>query len=329
MTDNTPAPPRGIVQKLASKFEMTATDFGNMLVNTVFPNGKGTASEVFALCLIADEFGLNPLLKQIYAFPGKGGGIVPVIGVDGWYRIMNEHPQFDGIEFDEKDDESGRIQSVACTIHRKDRSIPLKMPPETLEENKRNTEPWNKQPRRMLRHRAAIQAIRVAFSIGGVMDEEDAARMAEYEVVHAPVKREKKTEETALEKARRTARGEKTPEPEPEPAPVVVEEPEILPPEPDAEPDAEPAKRTRRSRAVKSQVTEFEEMLRSKLVDPSLLGNAIPDEPDEVDLAFASMWRDEAEAVLERARTGEFRHVPDALEGSPVSEGGADEFDLG
>ncbi|MGC6598113.1 recombinase RecT, partial [Escherichia coli] len=43
--------------------------------------------------------------KEIYAFPDKQNGIVPVVGVDGWSRIINENQQFDGMDF-EQDNES-------------------------------------------------------------------------------------------------------------------------------------------------------------------------------------------------------------------------------
>ena len=44
---------------------------------------------------------LNPFTKEIYAFPdSKSGGIVPMVSIDGWCRIINEHPQLDGIGFE-------------------------------------------------------------------------------------------------------------------------------------------------------------------------------------------------------------------------------------
>jgi hypothetical protein len=51
---------------------------------------------MMALLIVADQYGLNPWTKEIYAFPDKSNGIVPVVGVDGWARIINTHEQFDG-----------------------------------------------------------------------------------------------------------------------------------------------------------------------------------------------------------------------------------------
>ena len=58
-----------------------------------------TDAEVAALLIVAREHGLNPFLKEIYAFPAKGGGIVPIVGIDGWISIVNKHPQYNGVQF--------------------------------------------------------------------------------------------------------------------------------------------------------------------------------------------------------------------------------------
>ncbi len=68
----------------------------NTLKNTAFKGGNVTDEQFTALLIVANQYGLNPWTKEIYAFPDKGG-IVPVVGVDGWARIINEHPQFDGM----------------------------------------------------------------------------------------------------------------------------------------------------------------------------------------------------------------------------------------
>jgi hypothetical protein len=98
------------------------------------------------------------------------GGIVPVVGVDGWGRIMNDHPQFDGIEF-EQDDES-----CTAVIYRKDRTRPVKVT-EYMAECKRGTQPWMSHPKRMLRHKAMIQCARLAFGYGGIHDPDEAQQI--------------------------------------------------------------------------------------------------------------------------------------------------------
>ncbi len=34
-----------------------------------------------ALMIVADQYGLNPFTREIFAFPDKQNGIVPVVGV--------------------------------------------------------------------------------------------------------------------------------------------------------------------------------------------------------------------------------------------------------
>jgi hypothetical protein len=61
-------------------------------------------------------------------------------------------------------------------VHRKDRSHPVEVT-EYLAECRQGTDPWKKWPARMLRHKAAIQAIRYAFGFSGIVDPDEADRM--------------------------------------------------------------------------------------------------------------------------------------------------------
>jgi phage recombination protein Bet len=174
------ARPRNALEAMASRLRVTPGALKSSLMKTVFKECRSD-DEFVALVVVANEFGLNPLLKEIYAFPTKGGGITPMVSIDGWIRLMNEHPQFDGIEFIYTPDEKGGIEAIEAVIYRKDRNHPIKVI-EYLEECKRNTDPWNKSPRRMLRHRALIQCVRVAFGFSGV-----AAEGEEDEFANVPV----------------------------------------------------------------------------------------------------------------------------------------------
>lgn len=131
-----------------------------------------TNEEMLALVVIANEYGLNLLLRELYAFPAKGGGIVPVVSVDGWIRMCNDHPMMDGMEFQDHHDAKGELISVTCRIFRKDRRHPTVIT-EYLVECRRNTEPW-KMANRMLRHKSLIQCARVAFGFSGIQDEDEA-----------------------------------------------------------------------------------------------------------------------------------------------------------
>ena len=163
-----PTQKRSVISALATRYEVEPKALLNTLKNTAF---KGATDEqMMALCVVANEYGLNPFTSEIYAFPDKGG-IKPVIGVDGWFRVANNHAEFNGVEFEQDAD------SCTCRIYRKDRDMPTQVT-EWLEECRRNTPPWNQSPKRMLRHRAFIQCARIAFGISA-SDPEDAARIEE------------------------------------------------------------------------------------------------------------------------------------------------------
>lgn len=156
---------------MAERLAIEPQKLHKTLKQTVFKNA--TDEEMVALVVVANEHKLNPLCREIYAFPGRGGGIVPVISVDGWIRIMNSHPKFNGIHFNTHIDEKGAPVSIACTIWVKGRDNPTVIT-EFMSECQRNTEPWNQYPHRMLRWKALAQGVRTAFGFAGYSDSDDA-----------------------------------------------------------------------------------------------------------------------------------------------------------
>lgn len=166
-----------LTDTLAARFGMGqgSQEVIDVLRNTAFKNStQATDAQLTALMIVANQYGLNPWTKEIFAFPDRGG-IVPVVGVDGWSRIINDNPLFDGMEY-EQDDES-----CTCIIYRKDRAHPVKVT-EYLSECKRGTDPWKSHPKRMLRHKATIQCARLAFGYGGIYDQDEAERIVEKEI---------------------------------------------------------------------------------------------------------------------------------------------------
>ena len=170
----TPQQNLSVIASMAQNYGMRAEAFEATLRATVVPKAC-TREEFAAFVLVAREYGLNPILKEIYAIPKKGGGIQPIVGVDGWYNIMNKHPQFDALDFEDHTDGQGNVTAITCRIHRKDRSRPICVT-EYMDECRQGTEPWQRWPRRMLRHKAAIQAARVAFGFSGIVDPDEADR---------------------------------------------------------------------------------------------------------------------------------------------------------
>lgn len=179
------------LEVLGQKLNLAPGKLFDCLKNTIFPVKVGnewrvpTDEELMALVVVANEYGLNPMIRQIYAFPNKNGGLTPIVGVDGWIHIINAKPTFDGMTITEEDYEDGSIKSCTCTIHVKGRTHPTVIT-EYFDECFRETDPWRKMPRRMLRNKAIIQGGRVAFGLSGISDEDEARDMLVGQVVELP-----------------------------------------------------------------------------------------------------------------------------------------------
>ena len=178
---------RSLITKFADKYSIEPNKLLDTLKDTAFRQRSGqpvSNEQMAALLVVADQYGLNPFTKELYAFP-QDASIVPIVGLDGWARIINERPELDGIEFEEVGEpgpigKSNRAcpQGITCIMHRKDRVHPTKVT-EWIDECWRDTKPWNDMPRRMLRHKALIQCARIAFGFVGIYDEDEGQRIIE------------------------------------------------------------------------------------------------------------------------------------------------------
>lgn len=167
---------KSLLARVAQKYGVDPDKMLSTLKATAF-KGDVSNEQMMALLIVAEQHGLNPWTKEIYAFPSQNG-IVPVVGVDGWARIINERQELDGIDFNEAEDGSW----IECTIYRKDRHHPTKVK-EWMSECGRQTAPWKSHPRRMLRHKALIQCARIAFGFGGIYDQDEAERIVEVDAI--------------------------------------------------------------------------------------------------------------------------------------------------
>jgi len=184
-----------ILVKLAGKYSVDPTKLLETLKATAFKTKNGVTDEqMVSLLVVADQYDLNPFTREIFAFPDKQGGVVPVVGVDGWSRIINSHPQADGFEFAESEDIVIPNDGKPCpawievTIYRKDRAHPIKAKeyldevyrePFKNHEGKKIFGPWQTHTKRFLRHKALIQGARLAFGFAGIYDEDEAGRIIE------------------------------------------------------------------------------------------------------------------------------------------------------
>lgn len=154
---------------LAEHYGMPAQSFLATVKSVAMPSSI-TTGQMIACLAVAREHGLNPLTKEIYFMPTKSGQIQPVVSVDGWIRKMNEHDQFDGLEFETAGE--GDSLEMTCRVYRKDRSRPVSVT-EYLSECKQGGPVWKTHPRRMLRNRTLCQAARIAFGFAGIMEPDE------------------------------------------------------------------------------------------------------------------------------------------------------------
>lgn len=191
-----------LLEMMASQYNMDWRKFQDVLLKTIFPqNQVATMEQLASFCAVAHEYRLNPLVKHIYAFPSKGGGIVPIVSIDGWISLVQRNTLYDGHSFAYtwKDGEvGGKLVSATCILRRKDLQAPIEHT-EFMEECARDTEPWKKWPRRMLTHKAFIQASRYAFGLSGIYDPDEGERIAEGEMAEpkpaAEIKQPKRIED--------------------------------------------------------------------------------------------------------------------------------------
>src|SRR5271168_4634536 len=165
--------PRSLVVRTGERFGVEPEKLLGTLKATCF-RGDVSVEQMMALLVVADQYNLNPFTREIYAFPDSRNGIVPIVGIDGWARIINENPNFDGMDFvDGPLDENGVPEWIECKIHRKDRTH-ASVVREYFKECVRDKSPaWASHPRRMLRHKAVIQCARLSMGFVGIYDQDE------------------------------------------------------------------------------------------------------------------------------------------------------------
>lgn len=190
-----------LTSKLAKRLDLgDGSSLTDTLKATAFRqrgNEVVTDAQMEALLIVAEQYRLNPFTKELFAFSDKGA-IVPVVSVDGWSRIINEHPQFDGLEFGYSENIVTPNRGKPCpewceiTLYRKDRSRPTVVR-EYLDEvyqaprgqNGGYDGPWQTHTKRFLRHKTLIQGARIAFGFAGIYDEDEARRIIDAGTIDA------------------------------------------------------------------------------------------------------------------------------------------------
>ena len=166
-----------IAQNTGTTEEEIADVLRGMIVSAKNQHGaQATNAELAVITGVCATYGLNPLVKECAAFI-SGGKLQIVVMIDGWYKLVNRQPDYDGVEFEEHFNDKGDLVSTTCKMYLKTRGRPVCVTEHMAECRDSKSTVWQKWPARMLRHKAFIQAARMAFGISEVVDDDEAARI--------------------------------------------------------------------------------------------------------------------------------------------------------
>ena len=159
----------------------------NTIRNTVAP--KASDDELKMFLSIATTYGLDPFLREIWCVDMNGRNVITT-GRDGYLKIANRNPNFDGMVSDvvhagdkfmkEGDNikhfytvsNRGPIIGAYAIVYRKDRAHSSYFFAPFSEYNKGfNT--WKQYPSAMIQKVAEACALKRAFSISGLVTEEE------------------------------------------------------------------------------------------------------------------------------------------------------------
>jgi phage recombination protein Bet len=178
-------PVQNIVDRSVQRSGLSYDSFVRLIIQSALSRlSIWTQADLDRLLLLAEHLGLDPLNNEIYATEvspdsGKKARIVFVVGVDGWSKIINSHPQFDGMKFVESAPSDDELPLYfECTMFRKDRKVATSVR-EYMYEAHTGQGAWLTHPRRMLRHKAMVQCARICFGLSGIYEPDEASRIEE------------------------------------------------------------------------------------------------------------------------------------------------------
>lgn len=148
--------------------DFSASDI-ELIRNTAAP--RCTDSEFRLLLYQAKTYGLDPLLKQIWAVKYADNKPASIFaGRDGFLAIAHRSGMFDGMESGTRMD---GVELIGwAKVYRKDMRVPFSVEVSAKEYN-RNQGTWMTHPKTMIQKVAETQALRRAFQISGIYTQEE------------------------------------------------------------------------------------------------------------------------------------------------------------
>ncbi len=122
------------------------------------------AKTILTVLRMMQSLHLDPLLEEIGLAQYEDGQWQVFITIEGCAKLLNQHPQFNGLVFHQANTLiDGVPEWIECSIYRKDREVPTTVREYYIEVRGENAI-WQKMPRRILRHRALQQCVRLAMT---------------------------------------------------------------------------------------------------------------------------------------------------------------------
>ncbi len=170
-----------------------ATTNLNLLRNTVAIGA--TEDELNMLLYLSKEYNLDPLKKEIYLIKYSGRSTI-LTSRDGYLKIANLHPEFNGLESDvvyhgdkltKREDGSllieygpehlsfdkPKLSGAFCSVFRKDRSKATTIFVSIRDYYKKGAPIWEQYTNAMILKVAEAMALKRAFSISGLVTREE------------------------------------------------------------------------------------------------------------------------------------------------------------
>ncbi|RCW88429.1 phage recombination protein Bet [Halanaerobium sp. DL-01] len=152
--------------------------------------GDASSDEFKMFIYLAKNYGLDPFNKEIF-FWKKDGKPTIMTSRDGYLKIADRHPQYDGLVSDvvrENDKfrrketginhqygtNRGQIVGSYALVYRKDRSYPVYIFA-PFEEYRSDSKIWEQYPSAMILKVAESMALKRAFSVSGLVSREEMA----------------------------------------------------------------------------------------------------------------------------------------------------------
>lgn len=164
------------------------------LLKSVAPNA--TQSELDMLMYLSKEYGLDPIKKEIYFIKYGSGKPTIITSRDGYLKIANTNPNFDGMESDvvyegdkliKRDNGSllieygeshmnfdkSKLRGAFANITRKDRATACSVFVDIKDYGKKESQIWRTYPNAMILKVAESMALKRAFAISGLVTQEE------------------------------------------------------------------------------------------------------------------------------------------------------------